>query len=102
MKFHQIVPETTNINFIGKFKYFLAFSVITLILIIYGLLTKGLNFGIDFTGGTVMQVKFNEPRKTEDVRQMVDSMGHVDATVVGLGTSGQEYLITAREIHQEN
>lgn len=101
MKFLQIVPSNTNINFINKFPIFLAFSVITLIVVIGAVTTKGLNYGIDFTGGTVMQVKYHTPTKIEDVRATVAELGDIDSSVVGLGSEGLEYLITARQVHLE-
>lgn len=101
MKFFQIVPTNTNINFISKFPIFMAFSVISLVIVIGAIMTKGLNYGIDFTGGTVMQVKFHSPTKSEDVRASVESLGDLDSSVVGLGTQGTEYLITARAVHLE-
>jgi len=96
MKFFQLIPSDTNIDFIGKFKIFLTFSLVTGVAIIFGVATKGLNYGIDFTGGTVMQVKFNKPMPTDQVRDIVEKMGEKEASVVALGDSNQEYLITAR------
>lgn len=96
MKFFEFIPSGTNIDFIGKFKYFLAFSIIAGIAIIVGIFTKGLNYGIDFTGGTVMQIKFKEPRPTEDVRKLMDAVQEKDASVVSLGEGHLEYLITTR------
>lgn len=102
MKFFQIVPTNTNINFINKFPIFMAFSVLSLVVVIGAISTKGLNYGIDFTGGTVMQVKYHTPTKIEDVRETVNSLGDLDSSVVGLGTEGTEYLITARAVHLES
>jgi len=96
MKFFQIVPTDTNYDFIGKFKYFITFSVVSGILVIAGLLTKGLNYGIDFTGGTVIQAKFKNAENAEQVRKLVAELGEGDASVVALGDANQEYLITTR------
>lgn len=101
MKFFQIIPSNTKINFISKFPIFIAFSVVTLIIVIGAIATKGLNYGIDFTGGTVMQVKYSTPTKIEDVRSSVMALGDLDSSVVGLGTEEREYLITARAVHLE-
>jgi preprotein translocase subunit SecF len=57
MKGLRILPEETNFNFIGL--RYMAF-VLSAVLIIGSIgltATKGLNFGIDFTGGTVIEVK---------------------------------------------
>ncbi len=98
MKFFQLINPDTNFDFIGKFKYFLAFSVITAILVVWGMLTKGLNYGIDFTGGTAIQVKFSSPTPPDEVRKLVSDAGEPDASVVAVGTESTEFLITARTV----
>ncbi len=96
MKFFHLIPHETNFDFIGKFKYFLVFSVVTILATIVGMFTKGLNYGIDFTGGTVMQVKFVKPTDTEQVRKLATDAGAADATVQALESNNTEYLITTR------
>jgi preprotein translocase subunit SecF len=100
-KYLHLIPNHLNLNFIGKFKYFITFSIITLILILVGLWTHGLNYGIDFTGGTVMRVKFNQPRSAEQVRKIMEELGEAEASVVGLGETSQEFMITSRNAKDE-
>jgi preprotein translocase subunit SecF len=100
-KYLHLIPNHLNLNFIGKFKYFISFSIITLILILVGLWTHGLNYGIDFTGGTVMRVKFNQPRSAEQVRKIMEELGEAEASVVGLGETSQEFMITSRSAKDE-
>lgn len=97
MKFFTLIPNNTNIDFIGKFKYFMSFSVLAFIAVIWGVSQKGLNFGVDFTGGTVIQVKFQSPQTAESVRKLVSELGEEDASVVALGSESTEYLITSRK-----
>lgn len=101
LKFFQVVPTHTNYDFIGKFKYFITFSILSGIAVVAGIYFHGFNYGIDFTGGTVIQVKFNEPHTAERTRGIVDSMGGKDASVVALGTENREYLITARTVAEK-
>jgi preprotein translocase subunit SecF len=101
MKFFQIVPTHTNIDFIGKFKYFIAFSIISGIATIAAVFLHGFNYGIDFSGGTVMQIKFAQPRNSEDVRKLISELGEPDASVVSLGADSREYLITVRPSGKE-
>ena len=96
MKFFEIVPQGTNIDFIGKFKIFLGFSVVIGILFLFAIFTKGLNYGIDFTGGTVLQVKFADPIASDKVRDLLNELGAPEASVVSAGEKDREYLITAR------
>lgn len=98
MKFFELVPTGTNLDFIGKFKYFITFSIFSAIVVLSGIFTKGFNYGIDFTGGTVMQVKFSQPETAEQVRKTLGEVGESDASVVSLGTENLEYLITTRTV----
>ncbi len=100
-KYLHLIPNNLSLNFIGKFKYFITFSMVTLALIIVGLWTHGLNYGIDFTGGTVMRIKFNQPHSAESVRKVMEELGEGDASVVGLGDAGQEFMITSRVAKDE-
>ncbi len=102
MKYFHLVPKNTNINFIGKFPIFISFSILTLIAVVTGLNTKGLNFGIDFTGGSVLQAKFNPAIDPESVRKIMTELGDNEASVVGIGDKGDEYLITTRTVDEKN
>ncbi len=96
MKYFHLVPKDTNINFIGKFPIFISFSVITLIVVVAAINIKGLHYGIDFKGGTVLQVKFHQKQDPESVRKIMTELGDNEASVVGIGGGGDEYLITTR------
>ena len=47
-KFFELIPQGTNIDFIGKFKYFITMSVILGIATIIGMFSHGLNYGLNF------------------------------------------------------
>ena len=64
-----------------------AISLATFILAIFFLATKGLNYGVDFTGGTVMEVNYPQAANIDGIRKAVDSIGLKDATVQNFGTS---------------
>jgi preprotein translocase subunit SecF len=101
MKFFTLIPANTKIDFIGKFKYFFALSVVTFVLVIWKASQGGLNFGVDFTGGTVIQARFNKGQNAETVRNIISDLGEAEASVVALGTENTDYLITSRS-HTEN
>jgi len=62
-------------------------SLITFILAVFFLATRGLNLGVDFTGGTMMEVSYPEPAKIAEIRTAVQSIGLSDVTVQNFGTS---------------
>jgi len=51
------------------------------------LLAKGLNLGVDFTGGTLMEVSYTHPADIDKIRQVMDKIELKDATVQNFGTS---------------
>jgi preprotein translocase subunit SecF len=62
-------------------------SLVTFILAVFFLATRGLNYGVDFTGGTVMEVNYPQSANIDNIRQAIDSIGLKDATVQNFGTS---------------
>jgi preprotein translocase subunit SecF len=62
-------------------------SLITFILAIIFLIAKGLNLGVDFTGGTLMEVSYTHPADIDKIRQVMDKIELKDATVQNFGTS---------------
>jgi len=98
MKFFEIIPSNTKFDFVSKFKYALVLSSVMIAGVFVLLSTKGLNFGVDFTGGTVMQIKFPAPMTTETVRAEMDAMGAPDASVVSVQGSQTEFMIVSRTL----
>jgi len=62
-------------------------SLITFIIAIIFLGLKGLNLGVDFTGGTLMEVSYSHPADIDKIRQVMDKIDLKDATVQNFGTS---------------
>ena len=62
-------------------------SLVTFVLAVFFLITRGLNFGVDFTGGTVMEVSYPQAANLEGIRKAVDSIGLKEATVQNFGSS---------------
>jgi preprotein translocase subunit SecF len=62
-------------------------SLITFIISIVFLSFKGLNLGVDFTGGTLMEVSYNHPADIDKIRQVMDKIDLKDTTVQNFGTS---------------
>ena len=56
----QLIPPDINLDFVGKRYFFVALSTAINLLAIVLLLTKGLNYGVDFVGGSVAQIEFTQ------------------------------------------
>src|SRR5437899_10996402 len=71
-------------------RHALAFNVVSLItflLAVFFLATRGLNFSIEFTGGTVMEVSYENAADVDKVRKALDSRGYNDYSVQNFGSS---------------
>src|SRR5690606_18002999 len=64
-----------------------AISVVTFLLAVFFLATRGLHLSIEFTGGTVMEVSYAQSADLEKVRATVGSLGYTDMQVQNFGTS---------------
>jgi len=90
----ELVPAGTNIDFIGKRRICALISIGMLAIAALAVGVRGVKFGIDFAGGTELQVAFrgNEPVDAGAVRNVVLDCGVEGASVVEFG-SPREYLI---------
>ncbi|NCW35756.1 MAG: protein translocase subunit SecF [Methylophilaceae bacterium] len=62
-------------------------SLITFIIAIIFLSIRGLNLGVDFTGGTLMEVSYSHPADIDKIRQVMNTIDLKDTTVQNFGTS---------------
>jgi preprotein translocase subunit SecF len=76
-----------DIPFMSWGKYTTSISLITFIVAVFFLVTKGLNLGVDFTGGTVMEVSYTQPADLNRIRGTLIKLGMADASVQNFGTS---------------
>ena len=81
-----------DIPFMSYGRITTAISLITFLLAIFFLATKGLHYGVDFTGGTAMEVSYPHPADIDGIRRAIDTTGLKDVTVQNFGTS-QDVLI---------
>jgi len=78
---------TTQIDFMGKRKLAALFSITLLLLSIASLSIKGLNLGLDFTGGTLVEVEYQKAPNLEDVRSLLFDSGYANVVVQNFGAS---------------
>ena len=83
----KIFKKTPTFDFMGKRKIAMAFSLLLIIASIVSLATKGLNFGLDFTGGTLIEVAYPEKADLNKVRSSLENAGFGDAVVQNFGSS---------------
>ncbi|MFA0440003.1 protein-export membrane protein SecF [Vibrio sp. 10N.286.49.C2] len=83
----QIMKLDKTIDFMRWSKVAFAFSLVMIAAALFTLSTKWLNWGLDFTGGTLIEVGFEQPANLEDVRSALDAEGFGDATVQNFGSS---------------
>jgi preprotein translocase subunit SecF len=83
----QFFKSDTKIDFMGKRMLALAFSGTLIVIALGSLLIRGLNLGIDFTGGTLVEVGFTQSVELTSVRDVLNQDGFGDAVVQYFGTS---------------
>jgi preprotein translocase subunit SecF len=81
----RLLNRKTNIDFIGKRKIAFAVSAIVILLSITSLVTRGLNFGLDFTGGALIEVAYSTAPDMSAVRDSLRDAGLDDAQVNTFG-----------------
>ena len=90
-----------NINFVSQFKKANIASVIIFILSIFFISFKGLNYGIDFKGGTLIELRTESPINTSLIRDTLNSMDLGDVNVKKFGKEG-DYLIKVEQRENNN
>jgi preprotein translocase subunit SecF len=90
----QILKKKTSFDFIGKRRPALFISSVLNLGILIGIAVFGFNYGVDFAGGTVVEMRFNHPVNPGDVRERAQKAGLHDLSVQRIGsTSENSYLL---------
>lgn len=95
----ELIKPGINIDFTGKWKIGYIFSLVLILASVITLaVNKGPNYGIDFAGGTIIQVRFEAPVEIDAVRTGLDSAGLSSVSLQTYGSEEQnEYLVRAEE-----
>ncbi len=91
----------TNINFVSQFKKANIISIILFTLSIILVFFKGLNYGIDFKGGTLIELRTEKSIKASSIRDTLGSMNLGDVNVKKFGKDG-DYLIKVEQKESNN
>ena len=90
-----------NINFVSKFKKANIISIIIFVLSIIFISFKGLNYGIDFKGGTLIELRTERSIDTSLIRESLKTMNLGDVNVKKFGKKG-DYLIKVEQKNSNN
>ena len=91
----QILKAEKTIDFLRWSKFAFLFSLLMIGASFYTLATKSLNWGLDFTGGTLIEVGFEQPAHLPEIRASLEANGFGDATVQNFG-SAREVMVRLR------
>lgn len=83
----SFLNEDTNYGFLSLRKFAFALSAVLIIASIVSFFTKGLNYGLDFTGGTLVEVGYEQDADLSKIRQQLDDVGINGAVVQNFGSS---------------
>jgi preprotein translocase subunit SecF len=98
----ELIKPGTNIDFVGYRFYAVSASIVVIMIGVVSLLVRGVNYGIDFAGGTLVQVKFAQPVSINDIRSAVESISAKDVTVQDFGTGrSNEFIVRMLESDPE-
>jgi preprotein translocase subunit SecF len=100
-KTFDIVPHGTKFDFVGKRRIAVVLSIIVNLAVIVWAIPAihGLNFGVDFAGGTEMEVRFGKAVEPGAIRKAVEDLGFKDASVQTYGAEAEHsYLIRVGRI----
>ena len=90
-----------NINFVSKFKKANIVSITLFVISLIFIIFKGLNYGIDFKGGTLIELRTEASVQTSSIRDSLNSMDLGDVNVKNFGKDG-DYLIKVEQKNIDN
>lgn len=94
----ELIRPDTNIDFVGKRYWAIGLSWLLILIGIVSLVVKGgPEYGIDFSGGTLVQVKFAAATSAADVRSALEGEKLKGMTLQQVGEDADEYLIRVQE-----
>lgn len=83
----RALSKPTHINFLGIRRYTAVISILLVVISLFSLATRGLNFGIDFTGGVLVEVEYPEAADLNRIRGVLADGGFDGALVQNFGSA---------------
>ena len=97
----NLIPHNTNFDFIGKRKITFSIVILSTLIFMGSLLFKGLNYGIDFKGGVVMEVRMPSPPNISHLREQLEPLKLGDVAIQEFG-SAQDLMIKFENAEGKN
>lgn len=95
----QLIRPDINIDFVGKRYFFVALSTLINLAALVCLFTIGFNYGVDFRGGSVVQIRFDHPTSASRIREALAPLNLGDVTVQEFGAHDlNQYLVGFQQI----
>jgi preprotein translocase subunit SecF len=100
MKYFELIKPGTKHDFVKYRRVAVTISLVVNALILFGALVwPRLNYGVDFAGGTELQIRFNQPVSASDVRDQVSKAGFGEPTVQEYGSKSEnQFLVRVERI----
>ncbi len=92
----ELFPHNSKIDFLKWRKVSLLIMGLLLLVSLISFPTRGLNFALDFTGGALVELRFDKPADLEVVRQKMTDAGYDNAVVQSIGADATEVVIRLR------
>ena len=90
----EFIKANINLDFVGKRKFAYTFSGTLLLLSILSLIIRGPNYGVDFAGGSIIQIKFSQAAPIEKIKDGLRTINIDNVSVQSIGDAkDNEYLI---------
>lgn len=92
----KIINSSINYNFLGQRKIAIAISIFLIVISLASFTIKGLNWGIDFSSGYIVQLKFEKEVNVSEIRTIFEDNGVTDSVMQSFG-SNNEVIIKLKE-----
>lgn len=91
---------TFHLDYLKRWKVWFILTAIVTVVALFGIFVRGLNYGIDFTGGTEMQLNFSRAVTTAQVNRVLDQQHLAQSTVIFVGPTHKQVQITTPTISE--